>query len=124
MTSSEVELNEPTWNQAEFVERVENERDLVREILTKFKEDLMRTIGSLKAAASSRDLKHSGSLSHALKGKLSNPGGARAAAAGARQEQLACAGEIAGLRSAFDTLEREADRLLPKVDAYVGEVRR
>jgi HPt (histidine-containing phosphotransfer) domain-containing protein len=119
MTSSEVELNEPTWNQAEFVERIENERDLVREILTKFKEDLMRTIGSLEAAASSRDLKHSGSLSHALKGKLSNPGGA-----GARQEQLACAGEIAGLRSAFGTLEREAGRLLPKVDAYVGEVRR
>ena len=73
---------------------------------------------------SSGDLKNSGSLSHTLKGMLSNLGGARAAAAAARLEELACAGEIAALRGAFDDLEREAGRLLPELDAYMAEVRR
>jgi HPt (histidine-containing phosphotransfer) domain-containing protein len=73
---------------------------------------------------SSEDLKNSGSLSHTLKGMLSNLGAARAAAAAARLEELACARETAALKDAFDSLEREAGRLLPELDAYLAEVRR
>jgi HPt (histidine-containing phosphotransfer) domain-containing protein len=124
MTSREIDLHEPAWNQAELLERVDNDRELVRELLAIFKEDFPQTIGSLEAAVSSGDLKNSGSLSHTLKGMLSNLGGARAAAAAARLEELAGAGEIAALRGAFDDLEREAGRLLPELDAYMAEVRR
>jgi hypothetical protein len=54
---------------------------------------------------------------------LSNLGGARAAAAAARLEELASAGEIAALRGGFDDLEREAGRLSPELDAYMAEVK-
>jgi hypothetical protein len=36
MTSREIDLHEPAWNQAELLERVDNDRELVRE-LTIFK---------------------------------------------------------------------------------------
>ena len=49
MTSREIDLHEPAWNQAELLERVDNDRELVRELLTIFKEDFPRTIGSLEA---------------------------------------------------------------------------
>ena len=123
MKKREADLQEPAWNQAELLERVDNDRELLRELLALFKEDFPRTIRSLEAAVSSGDLKNSGSLSHTLKGMLSNLGGARAAAAAARLEELACAGEIAALRGAFDALEREAGRLLPELDTYMAEVR-
>ena len=123
MTSREIDLHEPAWNQAELLERVDNDRELVRELLTIFKGDFPRTIGSLAAAVSSGDVNNSVSLSHALKGMLSNLGGARAAAAAARLEELARAGEIAALRGAYDVLEREAGRLLPELDAYMAEVK-
>jgi len=124
MTSRENDVHEPAWNQAELFERVDNDRELVRELLTIFKGDFPRTIGSLAAAVSSGDVNNSVSLSHALKGMLLNLGGARAAAAAARLEELARAGEIAALRGAYDVLEREAGRLLPELDAYMAEVRR
>lgn len=124
MKSKEVDLDEPPWNRAELLERIDNDEELVRELLAIFKEDFPRTVRSLEAAVSSGDLKNSGSLSHTLKGMLLNLGGAPAAAAAARLEELACAGEIAALKDAFDALEREAGRLLPELDAYMAEVRR
>ena len=124
MKSKEVDLHEPAWNQAELLARVDNDGELVRELLALFKEDFPRTVRSLEAAVSSEDLKNSGSLSHTLKGTLSNLGAARAAAAAASLEKLACAGETAALKDAFDALEREAGRLLPELDAYLAEVRR
>ncbi|HXJ07779.1 MAG TPA: Hpt domain-containing protein [Candidatus Acidoferrum sp.] len=123
MKKSEPDLQEPAWNQAELLERVDNDRELLRELLTIFKEDFPRTICSLEAAVSSGDLKRSGLLSHTLKGMLLNLGGARAAAAAARLEELATAGEIAALKGALDALECEAGKLLPELDAYMTEVR-
>lgn len=124
MKSREVDLHEPAWNQAELLERVDNDRELVLELLAIFKEDFPRTILSLEAAMSSGNLENSGSLSHSLKGMLSNLGAARAATAAARLEELATAGDIAAMKSAFEALECEAACLLPELDEYAREVRR
>jgi hypothetical protein len=55
---------------------------------------------------------------------LSSLGGRRTATAAARLEELAAAGETAGLKDAFAALEQEAASLLPELDAYMSEVRR
>ena len=124
MNNQKQTLAEPAWNHAELLERVDNDRELLRELLIIFKEDFPRTMRSLESAVAAADLKNAARLSHTLKGMLSSLGGARAAAAASKLEELASAGETAPLKSAFDALESQAASLLPELDAYLTEVRR
>jgi hypothetical protein len=55
---------------------------------------------------------------------LSSLGGTRAAAAAAKLEVLATAGETASLQGALDALGHEAESLLPELNAYMAEVHR
>ncbi len=125
MKNNEESLLIPVWNQAELLERVDNDQELLRELLTIFKEDFPRTVRSLEAAVAAGDLKNSASLSHTLKGMLSSLGATRAATAAAKLEQLAStdAGNTL-LRDAFESLQNEGASLLPELDAYMMEVRR
>ena len=117
-------LSGPAWDLAELLERVDHDQNLLRELLTIFKEDFPRTMQSLESAIGAADLKNASRLSHTLKGMLSSLGGRRTATAAARLEELAAAGETAGLKGAFAALEQEAASLLPELDAYMSEVRR
>jgi HPt (histidine-containing phosphotransfer) domain-containing protein len=123
MNNQKETLAEPAWNHAELLERVDNDQELLRELLTIFKEDFPRTMRSLESAVAAADLKNIARLSHTLKGMLSSLGAARAAAAASRLEELASAGETAPLKGAFDALECQAASLLPELDAYMTEVR-
>ena len=124
MKKNEESLAIPVWNQAELLERVDNDQELLRELLTIFKEDYPRMRGSLEAAVAAGDLKNSASLSHTLKGMLSSLGATRAATAAGKLEQLAStdAGNNL-LRDALESLKHEGGRLLPELDAYMMEVR-
>jgi two-component system sensor histidine kinase/response regulator len=124
MNNQKQAFSGPAWNQAELLERVDNDQNLLRELLTIFKEDFPRTMGALESAIAAGDFKDTSRLSHTLKGMLLSLGGGRAAAAAARLEELAAAGETAGLKEGFATLEHEAASLLPELDAYMSEVGR
>jgi HPt (histidine-containing phosphotransfer) domain-containing protein len=123
MSTQKETVPEPAWNQAELLERVDNDQDLLKELLAIFKEDFPRTMQSLESAVSATDLKNTSRLSHTLKGMLSSLGGARAAAAASKLEALAADGEEAALKDALAALESEAARLLPELNAYAAEVR-
>ncbi|MGB9466888.1 MAG: response regulator [Candidatus Acidiferrum sp.] len=124
MKKREEGSSKPVWNQAEVLDRVDNDQELLLELLTIFKEDFPRTIRSLEAAVSGGDLKSTAWLSHTLKGMLSNLGAVRAATAASMLEELASTENKTSLRVALDELEREAASLLPELDAYMAEVRR
>ncbi len=119
------EGQEPTgqvWNLAELLDRIDNDQELLRDLLNIFKEDFPRTMQSLESAVAAADLKNASRLSHTLKGMLSSLGGTRTAAAAAKLEVLATAGETASLRGALDALVQEAERLVPELNAYMAEV--
>jgi len=119
--------SEPAWNQAELLERADDDQELIRELLTIFKEDFPRTIQSLESAVAGGNMKNTASLSHGLKGMLSNLGAGRAAGAAARLEVLAAGGEKASLvdvQNALKGLEREGACLMAELDVYMTEVRR
>ena len=124
MNKNKESVSEPVWNLADLLDRVDNDQELLRELLTIFKEDFPRTIQSLESAVGRGDLKNTASLSHTLKGMLSNLGGTRAAAAASKLEEIANAGEKTLLRDAFDSLEGAAASLIPELDAYLTEVPR
>jgi HPt (histidine-containing phosphotransfer) domain-containing protein len=115
---------EQVWNLAELLDRVDNDQELLRDLLNIFKEDFPRTMKSLESAVAAADLKNASRLSHTLKGMLSSLGGTRAAAAAAKLEVLATAGETASLQGALDALGHEAESLLPELNAYMAEVHR
>lgn len=118
-------VSEPAWNLAELLERVDNDRELIRELLTIFREDFPRTLQSLETAVSAGDLKNSAALSHTLKGMLASLGVTRAAAAAAKIEKMASASaEKESLKEAFEALRHEADTLMPELEAHMTEVPR
>jgi len=124
MNKTEDGISGPVWNLAELLERVDNDQELLRDLVNIFKEEFPRTMRLLESAIAVADLKNVARLSHTLKGMLSSLGGVRTAAAAAKIEVMASAGESASLKSVFDTLEREGASLLPELDAYMAEVRR
>lgn len=125
MKTNDEQRPEPVWNQAELLERVDNDQELLIELLSIFREDFPRTLQSLQDAVASHDLKNCASLSHTLKGMLSNLGGTRAAFSAASLEKLSSASASQPLlQDAFDALRREASSLSSELDAYVIGVRR
>jgi HPt (histidine-containing phosphotransfer) domain-containing protein len=124
MNKREEGISEPVWNVAELLERIDNDQELMRELLTIFKEDFPQSFQLLKTAVIAGDLKSAARLSHTLKGMLSSLGATRAARAAANMETLSSAGETISLRESLNALKSEADRLMPELEAYMPEVRR
>ena len=124
MNKTDEGISGPVWNLAELLERVDNDQELLLDLVNIFKEDFPRTMRLLESAIAVADLKNVARLSHTLKGMLSSLGGVRTAAAAAKIEVMASAGESASLKSVFDTLQREGASLLPELDAYMAEVGR
>lgn len=115
---------EAVWNLPELLARVDDDQELARELLAIFKEDFPVHFRLLQEAIGARDLKNVVALSHALKGMFANLAGARAAAAAARLEQVARAGESGSLEEALEILRGEVAKLLPELDAYLEGVQR
>lgn len=111
------EPSQAAWNVTELLDRVDNDKELLRELLAIFKEDFPRTMKSLESALIRNDMKSAASLSHALNGMLSNLGGAAAADAAAQLERCCASGNIAATGAAWNRLQNQATALLRDLDA-------
>lgn len=112
------------WDRPDMLNRVDNDRELLHEILAMFREDFPPALAELGSAVQSVDVKQSAALSHKLKGMLSNVGAVAAATAASELESLASAKNASSLVDAFTALEHESNTLLRELDAYLAEVRR
>ena len=107
----------------ELLARVDNDRELLLDLLSIFKEDFPRHLRELTDVVTAHDLKKMAVVSYTLKGMLANLAVTCAAAAAAKLEQLSRdgAGE-AEISSAYRDFEREVQGLLSEMDAYMAEV--
>jgi PAS domain S-box-containing protein len=110
------------FDHEELLARVENDRELLRDLLTIFKEEFPRQLLVLREAVQARDGKRVTSAAHSLRGMLSNLAATRAAASAARLEQMGRKEEVSGFQEAFAALENDAKKLLPQLDACMAEV--
>jgi two-component system sensor histidine kinase/response regulator len=69
---------------AELLARVENDRELMRELLLIFKEEFPRRLHDLRDAVDSQDAEKVAAEAHTMKGMLSNLAAIAAAGAAAR----------------------------------------
>jgi two-component system, sensor histidine kinase and response regulator len=125
MTNTNPRSNESAIDFPELLSRVDNDRELLLDLMSIFKEDFPRHVRELTNVIAARDLQKMTVVSHTLKGMLANLAVTRAAAAAAKLEQLgrdnAAGPDIADALHAF---QREVQGLLPEMEAYMAEVQR
>jgi HPt (histidine-containing phosphotransfer) domain-containing protein len=109
-------------NMPELLSRVDNDRELLRELFAIFKEDFPGHLQALQEAVRRQDMKQVLAVSHTLKGMLLNLAVTRAAAAAGELEQLAHEGKTPSVEAALTALEREVHGLLPEMEAYTAGV--
>ena len=117
--------NESAIDFAELLERVDNDRDLLLDLMSIFKEDFPRHVRELSDVVAAHDAKKISVVSHTLKGMLANLAVTRATAAAAKLEQLGRdAASETEIADAFSAFQREVHGLLPEMEAYMAEVQR
>src|SRR5215467_7526674 len=101
---------------AELLARVENDRELLRDLLAIFKEEFPRRHRALREAVEAQNEKNVAAEAHALKGMLFNLAAREAAEAAARLEQLAKNGNSAKFSESVAIFNNIAERLLRQLD--------
>jgi two-component system sensor histidine kinase/response regulator len=111
-----------TFDYPELLERVDHDRELLRDLLTIFKEEYPRSLRTLREAVQAKDSKRVAAAAHALKGMLSTLAATQAATTAAWLEEMGQRGETSALLEVFAAFESEAAMLLTQVDASMPEV--
>jgi HPt (histidine-containing phosphotransfer) domain-containing protein len=114
----------PRLDMPELLNRVDNDRELVHDLLAIFKEEFPPQLQALHDAVASEDMTQTRVVSHTLKGMLSNLSITGAAKAAGKLEQLAHDGTKASLQEAFTAFELQVQGLLPEMETHMAEVRR
>jgi HPt (histidine-containing phosphotransfer) domain-containing protein len=117
---------EPVIREAAFsidmlLQRLDNDRELLRELLEIFTEEFPRYREELRSAVTRLDLKRVSSTGHAMRGMFGSLGAERASALAGNLERLGKGTETAGLRVAFEAFEAESAALLPALESYLAE---
>jgi len=107
---------------SELLARVENDRELMRDLLLIFKEEFPQHLQALRDAVDSRDGERVAAGAHALKGTLSNLAAGPAAGAAARLEQLGRNRAVSEFQEAFVSFESISKELLLQLDTCMAEV--
>jgi two-component system sensor histidine kinase/response regulator len=116
--------DEATFSASELLERVDNDRDLLKELVEIFREEFPGQLVQLRGAVAQQDLRRVGVLAHALRGMFANLAATRAAAAAAQLERMGKDGVTQGLAQAFARLESESAAVLPLLDSCLVEAHR
>lgn len=106
----------------ELLERTENDRELMRDLLTIFKEEFPQRLETLREAAESLNANQVVREAHALKGMLSNLAAVEPAAAVAELERLGRNNETSKFLESFLRFEAVAKELSRQVKACMAEV--
>jgi PAS domain S-box-containing protein len=115
---------EAVFSLSALLERVDQDRELLKELLEIFKQEFPRYQEELRQAVKQGDLKQVGTVAHALKGMFANLAADRAATLAANLERLGKGTEKAELAGAMAELETECKTLLPMLDSCLMEVGR
>lgn len=106
----------------ELLERTENDRELMRDLLTIFKEEFPQRHHALREAVKSQNATHVVMEAHALKGMLSNLAAIEAAATVAELERLGRNNETSKFLKSFSQFEAIAKELSRQVEVCMAEV--
>lgn len=122
MMEPERESGNLILDSGELLARVENDRELLRDLIAIFKGEFPRHLFALREAVETGDSKRVAATAHMLRGMLSNLAATQAAAVAARLELLGRQGAVSEFSEVFALFEGAATKLLPQLDACMAEV--
>jgi HPt (histidine-containing phosphotransfer) domain-containing protein len=111
----------PTVNFPELLLRVDNDRELLRDLIIIFRDEFPNLVQDLRQAIANNNSKQAITASHTLKGMLANLAVSRATAAAAELEQKASMNDSASLQQSFSDFERETSGLMKEMESYLAE---
>lgn len=111
----------PAIDLQELLARVDDDRQLLYELLSMFKEEFPRNLRNLRDAIRQENCEEVARLSHTLKGTLANLAAAKSTQAAARLEQAARSKSISAMKTAWSDFEISASGLLPQLEACMAE---
>lgn len=112
----------PIINLEELLSRIEDDQDLLRDLISVFKDEFPRRRRALREAVAALDTTRAAAEAHAMKGMLSSLAAREAAKVAGLMESQARNGNSAGLRDSFSTFEKISDELLQHLDSCLAEV--
>ncbi|HEY3935694.1 MAG TPA: response regulator [Gemmatimonadales bacterium] len=108
-----------SFDRAGVLARVEGDINLLRELVTLFREEAIRTRAQLRTALTTGDAKRLERLAHMIKGSASNLGGTAVARAAQTLEAMGRDDVLTGGAKRLAQLEREVDRLISELSGLV-----
>jgi CheY-like chemotaxis protein len=118
MSSTDAQL---AFDSSVVLNRVQGDRDLLREVTTLFLEDAPQLLTQLREAIGSSDAKVVERAAHALKGSVANFGAGKASEAAFALEQMGRSGDLNGARQTCDELDHQLTLLFPVLDRLMNE---
>jgi HPt (histidine-containing phosphotransfer) domain-containing protein len=109
------------FNVTELLERVEQDRELLRELILIFREGLPAQLNLLRDAVKAKDPEAITRAGHYFKGMFSNLAASRAASAAERLEIVGRNNELAQFSEVLLRLENEIELLLPELESCAAQ---
>jgi two-component system sensor histidine kinase/response regulator len=103
-----------------FIERVDGDTELAREMAVLFIPDAMRLVSEIQAAIESGDSKGLREAAHALKGAAGNFDAARTVAGALDLERMGKAGDLSRAQEVFANLSVETTHLIEALRKFAG----
>jgi CheY-like chemotaxis protein len=114
-------LRPSPFDPAELLQRVEGDRDLLREMIGLFHDCEPRLLSQLRTAVAGGQAQGVRRAAHAFRGAVGNFAAGAVLRAIERLEALATDGALAGADEALGELEEEAGRLRAALDRWLAE---
>jgi HPt (histidine-containing phosphotransfer) domain-containing protein len=108
-------------NLQELLARVENDRELLREMVEIFRAEFPRYVRELRTAVENGGASEVATAAHTLKGMLGNLAATRAAAAAGNLEQLGRSERNEEFAKAMEQFEKETAGLMPELEMVAKE---
>ena len=112
------------WDLNALMERLEGDREFLRELLTIFQQDVRTNLEKSHVALADDQLTELSRAAHTLKGMLKNLSMGEAAQTAAALEQAAREGALEPSRELLEQLTRQLEEIQPEVAAQLVEVKR
>src|SRR3989441_6940825 len=114
--------SEPTIDSAELLQRVEGDRELLRELIAAMREDLPKQLQLIKEGLSTGNTDELQRAGHTLKGAFANLAAHSARDLAARLEAMGRAGELSEAGLVFNQLQSELHRVSAALERLCREV--
>ena len=114
-------MSEEIFDKQELLEEIDEDWEFLRETVDMLREDGPKLIGKMRAGVNDSDSEAIWQNAHAVKSMVGNFAAAPAFDAAYTIEARGRAGELAGIDTDVDKLEREILRLISALDDLISE---